>query len=78
MSDTPAQDSLYNNLANGRQSPFRDLPHNEMMLMTDRRARQFLMRVLAALESQKADQVFGDFDMTPLHFWEITQNTKLQ
>lgn len=78
MSDTPEHDSLYKNLANGRQSPFRDLPHNEMMLMTDRRAQQFLSRVLAALDHQTAEQAVSDADLTPFHFWEITQDTKLQ
>ncbi len=78
MNDAPTQDKLHANLANGLHSPFKALPHNEMMLMTDRRAQQFLMRVLAALESQKADQASGDFDLTPLHFWEITQDAKLQ
>lgn len=78
MSDTSEHDSLYKNLANGLQSPFRDLPRNEMMLMTDRRAQQFLTRVLAALKGDNANNASGDFDLTPLHFWEITQDTQLQ
>ncbi len=73
MSDTPAQDSLYNNLANGRQ-----LPHNEMMLMTDRRAQLFLHRVVSALSLGESQMAALDSDLTPIHFWEITQDTKRQ
>jgi|GEM_PF-3182815 len=52
MSEIP--DALHHNLANGRQYPFRQLPNNEMMLMTDRRLLQFLTRVLAALDPDQA------------------------
>lgn len=54
MSETPIPDALHRNFANGRQAPFRKLPDNEMMLMTDRRARQFVSRVLAALDPEQA------------------------
>ena len=78
MSDTPVQDNLYNNLANGRQSPFRDLPHNEMMLITDRRAQLFLHRVVSALSPGESQMAALDSDLTPLHFWGITQDAKRQ
>jgi hypothetical protein len=77
MSEIP-QDTLRINLVNGRNYPFKALPHNEMMLMTDRRAQQFLMRVLVALRDDDADNAAGDFDLTPLNFWQITQDTRLQ
>lgn len=54
MSEILNQDALHHNFSNGRQAPFRKLPDNEMMLMTDRRVRQFLTRVLAALDPEQA------------------------
>jgi len=56
MSETPTPDALHSNFVNGRQYPFRKLPENEMMLMTDRRVRQFLTRVLAALDPEQTQK----------------------
>lgn len=54
MSETSTLDALHHNFANGRNAPFRKLPENEMMLLTDRRVRQFLTRVLTALDPDQA------------------------
>jgi len=54
MPEESKPDALHDNLKNGRHSPFKRLPQNEMMLFTDRRARQFLTRVLTTLDSHQA------------------------
>jgi len=76
MSEIP--DALHHNLANGRQYPFRQLPNNEMMLMTDRRLLQFLTRVLAALDPDQAKKASWDSDLSPIHFYDITQDLRRQ
>lgn len=78
MPEGSKPDALYDNFANGRQAPFRKLPENEMMLLTDRRARQFWTRVLAALDSNQAERASSDSDLTPIHFFDITQDIGLQ
>ncbi len=78
MSETPTPDALHTNFANGRHYPFRKLPTNEMMLMTDRRVRQFLTRVLATLDPAETKKATGDSDLTPIDFFDITQDVGLQ
>lgn len=71
-------DELHLNFVNGRRSPFKALPHNEMMLMTDRRARQFLHKVIAALNAEQSKDISGDYDLTLIDFWAITQDVSRQ
>lgn len=78
MPEETQNDALHKNFANGRESPFKRLPDNEMMLMTDRRVRQFLTRVLAALNPEQAKRSSWDSDLTPIHFFDITQDPELQ
>lgn len=67
-------DALHKNFMNGRSSPFRGLPKNEMMLMTDRRVMQFLLKVISALDEKQQSDISYDPDLTLMDFWNITQN----